>query len=474
LAPVGRDAPLAERVLGESGIMAHCCADISALCAAIDQGSAAVLLAEEAIVPPATQQLLDTLERQPPWSNLPLVMLTARRGRAPDQLHVLRRFEQLRNVTFLERPARVMTLVSTVRAAVDARRRQYEVRDLVVQLEERVRQRDDLLAMLGHELRNPLVPLRNALEILELKGEDPATMRWARGVFDRQVTHLSRIVDDVLEVTRISRGKIELRRQRLDLAALARWIVDDQLPAFDSCGVALRFHDPGEPVWVDADSTRLTQVLGNLLHNSCKFTDRGGSVEVRFETDPGTNRVWVAVRDTGIGLERAVVPHVFEPFVQARQKLDRSRGGLGLGLAMVQGIVRLHGGDVRAASDGPGKGSEFRFWLPVAEAPVDPHPVVDRTVGSALRVLIIEDHADAGESLRMLLELEGHEVRVAATGPDGVDAASRFRPQVILCDLGLPGMDGYAVVTALRQLPATATIPIAALSGYAQEDDRQR
>lgn len=474
LAPVGRDGPLAARVLGQSGIAAHCCPDIGSLCAEIVRGAASLLLAEEALTPDATQRLLDTLAAQAPWSDLPLVVLTARRGRGPDQFRVLRRFERLRNVTFLERPARVMTLVSAVRAALDARRRQYQVRDLLAQLEERVRQRDDMLAMLGHELRNPLGPLRNALEILDLKGNDPATRAWARGVFERQVTHLSRIVDDVLEVSRLSRGKVELRRERLDLAALLRWIVEDHAPAFEARGVALRLEPPAGPAWVDADPTRLTQVVGNLLHNACKFTESGGSVAVRLEPDAAGNRAWVAVRDNGIGLDPAVLPHVFEPFVQARQNLDRGRGGLGLGLAMVEGLVRLHGGEVKALSDGLGKGSEFRFCLPPAAAPEPKKAPADEPRATGLRVLVVEDHADAAESLKMLLELDGHEVRVAATGPDGVEAALRFHPDVVLCDIGLPGLDGYGVAGALRKDPASAGVPMAAVSGYAQDEDRER
>jgi signal transduction histidine kinase/ActR/RegA family two-component response regulator len=474
LAPVGRDAPLAVRVLGQSGIAARAYPDIGSLSAEVGRGAAALLLAEEALTPDATQKLLDTLADQPPWSDLPLVVLTARRGRAPDQFRVLRRFERLRNVTFLERPARVMTLVSAVRAALDARRRQYQVRDLLDQLEERVRQRDDMLAMLGHELRNPLGPLRNALEILDRKGDDATTRAWARGVFDRQVTHLSRIVDDVLEVSRLSRGKIELRRERLDLAALVRWIVEDHAPAFQSRGVALRLEPPAGPAWVDADATRLTQVLGNLLHNACKFTERGGSVTVRLEADAPAGRAWVEVRDTGIGMDPAVLPHVFEPFVQARQNLDRGRGGLGLGLAMVEGLVRLHGGEVKALSDGPGKGSEFRFALPLAAAPEQAKAAADGPPVGGLRVLVVEDHADAAESLKMLLELDGHDVRVAATGPEGVEAALRSPPDVVLCDIGLPGLDGYGVVGALRKNPATAGTPMAAVSGYAQDEDRER
>jgi signal transduction histidine kinase/ActR/RegA family two-component response regulator len=474
LAPVGRDGPLAARVLGQSGIAALACPAIDSLCAELGCGAAALLLAEEALTPGATQRLLDTLASQPPWSDLPLVVFTSRRGRAPDQYRVLRRFERLRNVTFLERPARVMTLVSAVRAALDARRRQYQVRDLLDQLEERVRQRDDMLAMLGHELRNPLGPLRNALEILDRKGDDPATRAWARGVFERQVTHLSRIVDDVLEVSRLSRGKVELRRERLDLAALVRWIVEDHAPAFQSRGVALRLEPPAGPAWVDADATRLTQVLGNLLHNACKFTEPGGSVGVRLQADAGAGRAWVAVRDTGIGLDPAVLPHVFEPFVQARQNLDRVRGGLGLGLAMVEGLVRLHGGEVEARSDGPGKGSEFRFALPLAASPEQARATAEGPRAGGLRVLVVEDHADAAESLKMLLELDGHEVHVAATGPDGVEAALGFLPDVVLCDIGLPGLDGYGVAGALRKNPATAGTLMAAVSGYAQDEDRER
>jgi signal transduction histidine kinase/ActR/RegA family two-component response regulator len=483
LAPIGRDAPLAARVLGQSGMATHICTDMADLCAEIERGAATALLAEEALSSSATQQLLDTLRRQPPWSDLPLVVLTARR-RAPNRLRVLRHFEQFRGVTFLERPTRVMTLVSFVRAAVEARRRQYQVRDLLAELEQQVRQREDLLAMLGHELRNPLAPLRTSLEVLDRQSDNPAIWTWAREMFARQITHLSRIVDDVLEVSRITRGKVDLRRERLDLAELLRCIMTDHAPAFACKDVSLHYTPPSMPIWIHGDATRLTQVIGNLLHNACKFTDRGGSVTVRIEPDAAAGRVWVAIQDTGIGLDPHVLAHVFEPFVQARQNLDRSRGGLGLGLAMVHGLVRMHGGEVRAASDGPGTGSEFRFCLPWqdqtcrglesngSDADSAAFAAADRP--DPLRVLIVEDHIDAAESLRMWLELDGHEVYVAATGPAGIEAAGRFRPDVVFCDLGLPGMDGYAVVAALRRHPATATVPIIALSGYAQDADRER
>jgi signal transduction histidine kinase len=348
-------------------------------------------------------------------------------------------------------------------------------RNRAADLAEADRRKDEFLALLGHELRNPLAPVRNALQILRLRGDDPATREWARGLMERQVGLLTRLVDDLLEVSRITRGKIKLERVQLDLAAVVRDTVQDNRPALEAAGLRVQPEVPGEPVWVVGDPARLAQVLGNLLHNAGKFTEAGGEVTVRLTTAAG--RAEVAVRDTGIGIEPDMLGRIFEAFAQADAGLSRSRGGLGLGLALVKRLVERHGGGVRASSAGRGRGTEIAFWLPLAPAATpSAAPPAGQPTGEGMKrtVLIIEDNADAAESLRLLLELRGHQVTLAHSGPAGVEAARVQQPEVVLCDLALPGMDGFAVARALRDDPRTAHARLIAVSGYGHDEDQQR
>jgi len=338
------------------------------------------------------------------------------------------------------------------------------------------RRKDDFLAMLSHELRNPLAPIRNAVHILKLVSTAEPQVAQCRELIDRQVRHLSRLVDDLLDVSRISRGKIQLRRERLDLARVVRTTAEDRSATLRQLGLALELDVPECPVWIEGDATRLAQALGNLLDNSAKFTDVGGRVSVRLETTEN-HQATVTVQDTGIGIEPEVLPGLFQAFAQADRSLERSRGGLGLGLALVKGLIEMHSGTVSAASSGPSQGSTFTVRLPVLPEPPaltqtlthpPPHP------NGKLRVLVVEDNRDAAESLRLLLELLGHEVRVAGTGPEGVKLAHAWDPDVVLCDIGLPGLNGYEVAVQLRQDPVTAGARLIAITGYGQEDDLRR
>ncbi len=396
-------------------------------------------------------------------------------------------------------PRHAVRLVTAVRAALDradARRRasdaererdallareqaaRAEAERLLAEARDADRRKDEFLAMLAHELRNPLAPIRNSLEILRLAGPADPPLRSARDMIDRQVHHLSRLVDDLLDVSRITRGRIELRRAAVDLAALAREVAEDHRAEVERAGLGLTIDVPSGPVWVDGDRTRLAQVVGNLLNNAGKFTPAGGRVAVRVRADRGSQRAVAEVEDTGVGIEPELVPRVFEMFTQADRSLDRSQGGLGLGLALVRGLAELHGGGASAASGGPGSGTVFTVWVPLAGAPAAAAPVPGAgPAGGAgpARVLVIEDHPDAAESMRLLLKLAGHEVEVARTGPAGVAAAGAFQPQVVLCDLGLPGgMSGYDVARALRAYPALAGVRLVAVSGYGQPEDRDR
>jgi PAS domain S-box-containing protein len=344
------------------------------------------------------------------------------------------------------------------------------------ELREAARQKDAFLAMLAHELRNPLAPLANGLHILRVAETPPAVREQTREMMARQVRHLSHLVDDLLDVSRISRGKVQLRKQRLDLTQLARTAAEDRRAVLQGAGLALHLEVPETPVWVLGDSTRLAQILTNLLDNAAKFSERGGKVSVRVRADADHHQAVLSVRDQGIGIEPEMLTRVFNVFAQADQTLDRSRGGLGLGLALVKGLVGLHGGEATASSEGRGKGAEFTVRLPLEPEPaaVSAAAEAPQPSGKHFRILIVEDHKDAANSLRILLEVLGHEVRVAYTGPAGVEAAREWRPDVVLCDIGLPGLDGYGVARELRLNPTTARTRLLALTGYSQDEDKRR
>lgn len=337
--------------------------------------------------------------------------------------------------------------------------------------------KDELLAMLAHELRNPLAPIRTAAELLRRRSGGDPVLRATAETIERQVGRQARLIDDLLNVTRMARGRVVLARRRLDLSTLVRESAEDHRATIENAGLRLDVQIPAEPAFVQGDPTRLAQVLDNLIQNAVKFTDPGGRITVWVHRDEDRGQARVGVRDTGIGIESAMLPEVFTTFTQADRSLDRSRGGLGLGLALVKGMVELHGGSVAASSEGLGKGAEFTFTLPMVEAPrprpeTAEAPLPERS--PPRRVLVVEDQPDAAYTLRALLELDGHQVEVAHTGPEGVEAARRFRPDVVLCDIGLPGMDGYAVARALRRDPACDGVTLVAVSGYGQEEDRRR
>ncbi len=337
--------------------------------------------------------------------------------------------------------------------------------------QEEGRRKDQFLAVLAHELRNPLTALRNALAVLaraEPGGEQAAR---AQAILDRQSVHLARLVDDLLDVSRVASGKIRLQRRSLDLAEVVRTAVQDVRPMYEAKGLALEHRPPPAPVGVDGDATRLAQVVTNLLFNAWKFTERGGRVTV--EVSGAEGRATVRVRDTGAGLDAAMLARIFQPFVQADATLDRSAGGLGLGLALARSIVELHGGTVAALSEGPGRGAEFVVNLPLGSAlapaasPAEVSPPARR-----VRVLVIEDNEDSAAGLREFLELHGHEAAVARDGPSGLEAARAWDPDVVFCDVGLPGLDGYEVARRLRAGGSRARL--IALTGYTRTADVER
>jgi PAS domain S-box-containing protein len=591
LAPTGRDAELTRDVLAKAGIVSAVCDGAAELCAHVADADC-LIVAEEALSGRVHDQLAAALARQPPWSDLPILVIT-RPG--ADSVTVLAAVASLGNVTALERPVRVTALTTAVHTALRARRRQYELRERVDSLallaaivassddaiisktpdgrivswnaaaerifgytadeaigrhitlivppdrydEEQMildrlmagerldhfetvrqtragapldvsltispirdeagrviaasnvareitaqkraeralreadRRKDEFLAILAHELRNPLAPLRNSVHLLRMSRADHNLDRVTE-MMERQINHMVRLVDDLMEVSRITRGTIELRRERLDVADVLRTAVETSQPQIDAGGHRLTVSLPGDRLQVYGDPVRLAQVFSNLLNNAAHHTEEPGEIwlSARREGDA----VAVTVRDAGIGIAADMLPRVFEMFTRTNGNRSSGHGGLGIGLALVRSLVEMHGGSVTAASGGPGTGSEFVVRLPAATGEVatarNESPRIDPIFG--VRVLVVDDNADAADSLGLLLGHLGADVRVAHSGADALDLLPVFQPELVLLDLGMPQLDGYAVARRIRAMPEYAGITLVALTGWGQEDDRRR
>jgi two-component system CheB/CheR fusion protein len=600
-------ADAAEQVshlLAKEEIASTCCRDMTELCRDIQRGAAVAVLEEEALAGDRAGRLAEVLDEQPFWSDFPLVVL-AGDGDAGGAA-----FESL-NVRLVERPVRERTLVSLVRAALRARRYQYQVRDQLCErkqaqkaleesrqrlatvldaarmatwdwdlttdqayasesatevlglvpgksfsasvqglklvhpddvdhhrdlirraarhgeswhtefriirpcdgelawIEERAtairdpetgnlrvtglvwditkrrrmeedlreadRKKDEFIALLAHELRNPLAPIRNGLEILQLTDGDVSATALAREMMGRQLAHMVRLIDDLLDVSRISRNKLELRRERVLLADVINSAVETARPAIDGAEHELNISLPQRPVYLNADLTRLAQVFSNLLTNSAKYTERGGRIWISAERQ-GTD-VRVTVRDTGIGIPAESLEDIFDMFSQVERSNERTVGGLGIGLALVKGLVEAHGGRVCATSDGDGKGSVFSVTLPMLAEQIEPGPAERRwrraAAGLGKRILVVDDNADGAKSLMMMLRLLGNDVEMAHDGVEAVEVAERFRPEVILMDIGMPRLDGYEATRRIRENEWGRRISIIALTGWGQDSDRE-
>ncbi|WP_437681765.1 hybrid sensor histidine kinase/response regulator [Sorangium sp. So ce131] len=371
----------------------------------------------------------------------------------------------------------VETVCAITRDVTEQKELEKELRRRMEELAAADRRKDEFLATLAHELRNPLAPLRNGLELLRLGASDPAASERARAMMERQVAHMVRLIDDLLDVSRITRGKLRLRRERVELASVVQSAIEASRPLIDASRHALTVDVPPGPIHLDVDPTRLAQVLSNLLTNAAKYTDPGGRIRLSVERQGG--EVVIAVRDTGIGIAAEHVPGLFQMFSQVSPALERSQGGLGIGLSLVRGLVELHGGRVAARSDGPGKGSEFSVRLPLAEerAPAAPPPGEAREASpspSRCRVLVVDDNSDAADSLAMLLRVLGYAIEIAYDGRQAAEVAARFRPDVALLDIGLPKMNGYEVARYLREQPWGKELVLVALTGWGQQEDKQR
>ena len=351
------------------------------------------------------------------------------------------------------------------------------LRESEAALRDRDRRKDEFLAMLAHELRNPLAPIRNVVELLRQHAAGGREVRWSYEVIERQLAHLSRLVDDLLDVSRITRGKLELRPEPADFRDIARAAAEAIQPSVAARGVLLRVSLPQVPVPVRADTVRMTQVVLNLLDNACKFTPPGGTIGLTVELEAG--RVRIAVADTGAGITEGELPRLFQMFYQSDTGTAPSQGGLGIGLALVKLIVEMHRGTVEATSAGPGLGSEFVVRLPLAEAvrkPIEHRPAAGGIPleSPGRRILVVDDNEDNAESLAMLLRRRGHEVHTAHDGETAVALAEELGVEVVLLDIGLPVLDGYQAARAIREQPWGKGIMLVAVTGWGQENDRQR
>ncbi|HQU46385.1 MAG TPA: ATP-binding protein [Pirellulales bacterium] len=358
-----------------------------------------------------------------------------------------------------------------IRDITDRVRMQREINRQAAELADAYRRKDEFLAMVSHELRNPLAPILNSVYILRLQGGENALQREARAMIERQTAHLARIVDDLLEISRIATGRIHLRLATVELNSIVNRAIAVSRPLIESRHHRISVSLCEAPIWLSADPVRLEQVLVNLLNNAAKYTGQGGQIWLtvrRFEAE-----VKIRVKDTGAGIEPAMLPRIFDLFTQAERSLDRAQGGLGIGLALVRSLVELHRGSVTAISGGLGTGSEFIVCLPLVPLPMQvadqgPPSVTERAPQGS-RVLVVDDNMDLADSIATLLRLAGYEVRTAGTGPAGLEAARTYRPHVVLLDIGLPEMDGFEVARRIRQEHELKDIQLVALTGYGEE-----
>jgi signal transduction histidine kinase/ActR/RegA family two-component response regulator len=465
-APTGQDGPLAAKVLAMAQIDGHVCATLGDLARQLELGAGAVLTVEEALAPGAYQLLQGCVARQPDWSDLPIILLTHHGADSPVVRHAV---AGLGNLSLIERPVRTLTLITALHSTLRARNKQYQVR-------EAARRKDEFLASLGHELRNPLAPIRTSVSLLTHLYPDAAPVGRIRDVVERQVRLLTRLVDDLLDVARITSGKITLQRQLVTLAAVMSHVSELCLHGASAKRIHIAWQLPSEEVMLDIDYARAVQIYANILSNAVKFTPQGGNVVVRASVDE--DGLLVSVRDSGIGLDAETIPRIFRMFEQSKTVSGQFSSGLGIGLSLSRQFAEMHGGAVEARSDGTGTGSEFLIRLPVVSrdsvrnaAPQSPAAGLD---GRKMKVLVVDDNHDAADSLAALLEIDGFDAHAVYDGAMAIEATAESQPDVVILDLGMPGMDGYETARAIRQRPGAERILLLALTGWGQSDARRR
>ncbi len=472
LTPSQSDGEYATLFLRQSGIDATAFHDAQRLSVALREGAGCLVMIQEALTDSEIPVLSDALSRQPTWSDLPLIVVANDIGIFGALIG--RVFPTSGNVTLLERPLNPHAFVSAVQMGLRAAHRQHEVADLLAQREQALQQRDEFLAMLAHELRNPLSPMRNAVYIQRQLAVDDPLFGKTRDVLDRQVTHLSRMVDDLTDVARLERGKVRLQVRRVDLNDVVSAAVESCVPAVGGAGQVVELERAAAPLAVDADPVRLEQIICNLIHNASKFSPAGGKIRIRCSASE--RQALIAISDEGVGFDSAAAENLFELFSQAHSTLERAGGGLGIGLTIARRLAELHGGSITARSAGAGKGATFTVCLPLGagtrEHPAQAAPQF--TPPPARRIVVIDDNEDIRDTLLLMLTMWGHQVEVAADGDSGLALVLRDRPDVALIDIGLPAMNGYEVARSIRRSGLHEEIRLIALTGYGQPADKQR
>lgn len=465
-APTGQDAALASKILTMAEVDNLVVPTANELAKQLLVGVGAVLTVEEALTGGALRALGEFVKFQPNWSDLPIVLLTHRGADSPA---VRQAIAGLGNVTLLERPVRTLTLITSLQSVLRARHKQYQVR-------ETDRRKDEFLASLGHELRNPLAPIRTSMGLLKHQFPTQPAVTKVSDVIERQVTHLTRLVDDLLDVARINSGKIELQRTNTSFSAIIGHVGELCSAAAASKRISIGYELPDEEVVLFADYARVVQIVSNILSNAIKFTPFEGRISVRAFVDDCT--LEIHVKDSGIGLEAAALGRIFEMFEQSRQPSGQIASGLGIGLSLSRQFAEMHGGQVWATSEGLGEGSEFVVALPIVRDGCVAHPDESKTpIGEAdkrPKVLVVDDNRDAADSLQALFEMENCRVATAYDGFEAVSAAQQSMPDMIVMDLGMPCMDGYEAARRIRSQPGAQSILMIALTGWGQSEARQR
>lgn len=465
-APVGKDARLIQDVLAYARLECDTCLALSDVVPQLRQGAAALFVIEEAFNAGFLEELTGFLSSQPAWSDLPVLVLSKQGLDSPAVRNV---FEQVGNVTLLERPVRRATLLSAALSARRARQRQYDMREVD-------RRKDEFLAILGHELRNPLAPIRTAMDVLNTMPDSSPRLRYITQVVERQVKHLTRLVDDLLDVARITNDKVALKCEWVSLDTVLQHAVELCRPQLEAGGQVLEVHQPPGSVLLSGDRARLVQSLANILGNAIKFSPPGAPVELRAEVDGGD--IVLAVRDHGPGLEPEARARIFELFVQGPAGRAHSLGGLGIGLSLAQRFTRMHGGTVQVHSAGQGQGCEFILRMPIVVAERRRRPRTDPRAGDAagegpLRVMVVDDNVDGAEMLRVMLEMDGYLVGKAHDGQGAIALAERFHPHVALMDIGLPDMQGYEAARRIYALRKDDDTVFIAMTGWGHEEARR-
>jgi signal transduction histidine kinase/CheY-like chemotaxis protein len=474
-APVRRDIELLSKLLESAGLRSDDCPDPKTLAQRLRNDALALLITEEALVPAIVRALRSFVDDQPFWSDFPIIVFAG-----PDSdTRYIGRLDDLgtrANITLVDRPVRMKSVVSIMRSVARARTRQFEIRDLLAKLEDRIAERDRFLAILGHELRNPLAAIVLAAQMV-----DPSTgtleAEYAERI-DRQAQHLSSLVDDLLDLSRITTGKIVLKRTVFDLTNLVEECVKSMQADAARRKIGLTFRGAPEPLVIHADELRVEQIISNLLTNALKYTRQNGEVEVR--TERRGQQAALVVADSGVGIARERLDTIFELFSQAENAIGRAQGGMGIGLNLVRTLVTMHGGSAEVQSDGIDRGSTFTAFLPLSSESTLALPRSARATAEgevsvipSRRIVIVDDNADIRDLLQIKLKKLGHAVETAPDGHAGLRCIDEKRPDIAIIDIGMPGMDGYELAKRVRQQLADGILLIA-LTGFGQADDRER